>query len=40
MEFIVEVERKIVSGLRALGRESEAAEIERRLLSVTEILED
>lgn len=40
MEFIVEVERKMVAALRSLNRQDEANEIERRLTSVTEVLED
>ena len=39
-EFIVEIEQKIVDILRKLGRADEAEEIERRLKSVTEVLED
>ncbi len=39
-EFIVEIERKIASVLRSLGRLDDADEIERRLASVTEVTED
>ena len=39
-EFILEVERRIASALRALDREEEAAEIERRLIAVAEIVEE
>ena len=39
-EFILEVERRIVAALRALDREDEALEIERRLLAVSEVIED
>ena len=39
-EFIVEIEQKIVDILRKLGRMDEAQEIERRLKSVTDVLED
>ncbi len=39
-EFIVEIERKVIEVLRQLGRMDEATEIERRLKSVTEVLED
>ena len=38
-EFIVDIERRIAGVLRKLGRESEAVEIERRLSSVTDIVE-
>ena len=39
-EFIVEIERRIATVMRSLGRIDEADEIERRLASVTEITED
>ena len=39
-DFIVEIERKIASVLRSLGRLDDADEIERRLASVTEVTED
>ncbi len=39
-EFIVEIEKKIAGVLRILGREVEAEEIERRIASVIEIIED
>lgn len=39
-EFILEVERRMASALRALDREDDALEIERRLLAVSEIIED
>ncbi|MEN9324588.1 MAG: hypothetical protein RL414_342, partial [Actinomycetota bacterium] len=39
-EFIVEIEKKISSVLRLLHRDVEADEIDRRLRSVTEIIED
>jgi tetratricopeptide (TPR) repeat protein len=39
-EFIVDIERRIASVLRSLGRLVEADEIERRLASVTEVTED
>jgi tetratricopeptide (TPR) repeat protein len=39
-EFILEVERRMASALRALDREEDALEIERRLLAVSEIIED
>ena len=39
-EFIIEVERKIAAVLRSLGRDSEADDIERRLNSVSEVIED
>jgi tetratricopeptide (TPR) repeat protein len=38
-EFIIEIERRIAAVLRTLGRFPEADEIERRLLSVTEVLD-
>jgi tetratricopeptide (TPR) repeat protein len=38
-EFIVDIERRIAAVLRKLGREGEAEEIERRLASVTDIVE-
>jgi len=38
-EFIVEIEKRIAGVLRLLGREVEAAEIERRIASVTEVIE-
>jgi len=38
-EFIVDIERRIASVLRKLGREGEAIEIERRLSSVADIVE-
>jgi len=38
-EFIVDIERRIAGVLRKLGRESDAVEIERRLSSVTDIVE-
>jgi tetratricopeptide (TPR) repeat protein len=39
-EFIVEIEKKIAGVLRQLHRDSEADEIERRISSITEIIED
>jgi tetratricopeptide (TPR) repeat protein len=39
-EFIVIIEKKIAEILHSIGRSDEAAEIERRISSVTEILED
>ena len=39
-DFIVEIERHIAGVLRDLGRLDEADEIERRLTSVTEVIED
>lgn len=39
-EFILEIERRMASALRALDREEDALEIERRLLAVSEIIED
>ena len=39
-DFIVEIERKIASVLRSLGRLDDADEIVRRLASVTEVTED
>lgn len=39
-EFIVEIEEKMAEVLRLLGREGEAAEIERRLTSVKDVLAD
>ena len=39
-EFILEVERRMASALRALDREDDALEIERRLLAISEIIED
>jgi tetratricopeptide (TPR) repeat protein len=39
-EFILEVERRIAGALRTLGREDEAAEIERRLLAVSDVIEE
>jgi tetratricopeptide (TPR) repeat protein len=39
-DFIVDIERRIASVLRSLGRLVEADEIERRLASVTEVTED
>jgi len=39
-DFIVEIERHIAGVLRNLGRLDEADEIERRLASVTEVIED
>jgi tetratricopeptide (TPR) repeat protein len=39
-EFIVAIERRISGVLRATGRADEADEIERRISSVTEIIED
>jgi predicted negative regulator of RcsB-dependent stress response len=39
-EFIVAIERRIAGVLRATGRADEADEIERRISSVTEIIED
>jgi hypothetical protein len=39
-EFIVEIERRISDVLRSLGRVNEADEIDRRIASVTEVIED
>ena len=39
-EFIVEIEEKMAEVLKLLGREAEAVEIERRLASVKEVIED
>lgn len=39
-EFIVAIERRIAQVLRSIGREEEADEIERRISSVSEIIED
>ena len=39
-EFIVDIEKKIAGVLRTLNRFDEADEIERRLASVTEVIED
>jgi hypothetical protein len=39
-EFIVEIERRISDVLRSLGRVDEADEIDRRIASVTEVIED
>ncbi len=39
-EFIIAIERRIAQVLRAIGREEEADEIERRISSVSEIIED
>jgi Flp pilus assembly protein TadD len=39
-DFIVEIERRIATVLRTLGREVEAEEIERRVLAITEITEE
>jgi len=38
-EFIIEIERRIASVMRTLGRFPEADEIDRRLQSVTDVLE-
>jgi SpoU rRNA methylase family enzyme len=40
LEFIVEIESKIAQVMRKVGRESEAVEIERRLASVAEVLNE
>lgn len=39
-EFIVEIEKRIAGVMRLLGRNVEADEIERRIASVTEVIED
>jgi tetratricopeptide (TPR) repeat protein len=39
-DFILEIERKIAGVLHKLGREEEAAEIERRVSAVSEIVEE
>ena len=39
-EFIIEIERRISDVLRSLGRVDEADEIDRRIASVTEVIED
>ena len=39
-EFIVDIEKKIAGVLRILNRGVEADEIERRLTSITEVIED
>jgi hypothetical protein len=39
-EFILEVERRIVAALRIVGREDEALEIERRLVAISEVIEE
>ena len=39
-EFIIAIERRIAQVLRSIGREEEADEIERRISSVSEIIED
>ena len=39
-EFIVDVEKKIAGVLRLVNRSAEAIEIERRIASVTEVIED
>ena len=39
-EFIVDIEKKIAGVLRTLNRGAEADEIERRLTSITEVIED
>ena len=39
-EFIVSIERRIAAILHTLGRSDEAIEIERRIKSVSEIIED
>ena len=38
-EFLLDIETRMASVMRLLGRETEAEEIERRLSSVREILE-
>jgi len=39
-DFIVEIERRIATVMRTLGREDEAEEIDRRLSAITEITEE
>ena len=39
-EFIVAIEKRIAEILHSMGRSEEAVEIERRIASVAEILED
>lgn len=39
-EFIVSIERRIAAILHTLGRSDEAIEIERRIKSVSEVIED
>lgn len=39
-EFILEVERRIVAALRIVGRDDEALEIERRLIAISEVIEE
>ena len=40
LEFIVEIEKKIASVLHKLGRDDEANEIERRITSIAEVVEE
>jgi hypothetical protein len=39
-EFIMEIEKEIASVLRRIGRDAEADEIDRRLESISEVIDE